>query len=47
MVVPPAEGEARLLKAYNTSKFDQAFDTMMSMRNVDISVGSSVLIWED
>ena len=47
MVAPPAEGEARLLKAYNTSKFDQAFDTMMSMRNVDISVGSSVLIWED
>jgi len=47
MITPPAEGEARLLKAYNTSKFDQAFDTMMSMRNVDISVGSSVLIWED
>ncbi|MGN0497007.1 MAG: helicase-related protein [Lachnospiraceae bacterium] len=47
MVTPPDEGEARLLKAYNTSKFDQAFDTMMSMRNVDVSVGSSVLIWED
>ncbi len=47
MVAPPAEGEARLLKAYNTSKFDRAFDTMTSMRNVDISVGSSVLIWED
>lgn len=47
MVTPPDEGEARLLKAYNTSKFDQAFDTMMSMRNVDVSVGSSVLIWEE
>ena len=47
MVTPPDDGEARLLKAYNTSKFDRAFDTMMSMRNVDVSVGSSVLIWED
>ena len=47
MVTPPNDGEARLLKVYNTSKFDRAFDTMMSMRNVDVSVGSSVLIWED
>ena len=47
MVMPPEEGNARLLKAYNTNKNDQAFDTMTSMRNVDISVGSSVLIWED
>ena len=47
MVTPPDDGEARLLKAYNTSKFERAFDTMMSMRNVDVSVGSSVLIWED
>lgn len=35
------------MKAYNTGKNDNAFDTMTSMRNVDISVGSSVLIWKD
>lgn len=47
MVAYPEEGDARLMKAYNSSKGDNAFDTMTSMRNVDISVGSSVLIWKD
>lgn len=47
MVAYPEEGDARLMKAYNSSKNDNAFDTMTSMRNVDISVGSSVLIWKD
>lgn len=47
MVMPPKEGEGRLLKVYNTSTYDDAFDTMTSMRNVDVSVRSSVLIWED
>ena len=47
MIKNPEEGVARLMKAYNTNKNDNAFDTMTSMRNVDISVGSSVLIWKD
>ena len=47
MVSHPSKSEGRLLKAYNTSQTDLAFDTMTSMRNVDISVGSSVVIWED
>lgn len=47
MINYPEDGDARLMKAYNTGKNDNAFDTMTSMRNVDISVGSSVLIWKD
>lgn len=47
MVTSPEEGDARLMKAYNTNPYDHALDTMTSMRNVDISVGSSVLIWEE
>ena len=47
MVTYPEEGDARLMKAYNSSKGDSAFDTMTSMRNVDISVGSSILIWKE
>ena len=47
MVKPPEQEDGRLLKVYNTSIYDNAFDTMTSMRNVDVSVRSSVLIWED
>lgn len=47
MIANPEEGDARLMKVYNSNKKDHAFDTMTSMRNVDISVGSSVLIWKD
>lgn len=47
MVKSPDDGEGRLLKSYNTSKYDPAFDTMTSMRNVDATVGSNILIWED
>lgn len=47
MVTHPDEGDARLMKAYNTNPYDHALDTMTSMRNVDVSVGSSVLIWEE
>lgn len=47
MIAHPEEGNARLMKVYNSNKNDHAFDTMTSMRNVDISVGSSVLIWKD
>lgn len=47
MIAYPEEGDARLMKAYNSNQNDKAFDTMTSMRNVDISVGSSVLIWKE
>ena len=47
MVMPPEKEDGRLMKVYNTSRFDPAFDTMTSMRNVDVSAGSSVVIWED
>lgn len=47
MVMPPDKEDGRLMKVYNTSRFDPAFDTMTSMRNVDVSSGSSVVIWED
>ena len=47
MVMPPDKEDGRLMKVYNTSRFDPAFDTMTSMRNVDVSAGSSVVIWED
>ena len=43
----PGEGEGRLLKPFNTSQHDPAFDTMTSMRNVDASAGSNILIWEE
>ena len=47
MVMPPDKEDGRLMKVYNTSRFDPAFDTMTSMRNVDVSSGSSVVIWEE
>lgn len=47
MVTSPEKGQGRLLKAYNTNRFDPAFDTMTSMRNVDIAAGSSIIIWEE
>lgn len=47
MVMPPDKVDGRLMKVYNTSRFDPAFDTMTSMRNVDVSAGSSVVIWEE
>ncbi len=43
----PNEGEGRLLKPYNTSRNESAFDTMTSMRNVDSTVKGNVLVWED
>ncbi|KAF5048409.1 hypothetical protein DSECCO2_450400 [anaerobic digester metagenome] len=46
MVNRPENGEGRLLKSYNTSRQDPAFDTMTSMRNVDSTVVGNVLIWE-
>ncbi len=47
MIKHPEEDQGRLLKVYNTDKYSAAFDTMTSMRNVDVSVAGSVLIWED
>lgn len=43
----PDEGEGRLIKVFNTSPQDRAFDTMTSMRNVDSTVAGNVLIWEE
>lgn len=43
----PVDGEGRLLKAFNTDPNDDAMDTMTSMRNVDSTIGGSVLIWEN
>ena len=40
-------GEGRLMKPFNTSRNDPAFDTMTSMRNVDSTVAGNVLIWEE
>lgn len=46
MVKPPAAGEKRLLKQYNSSGQDAALETLTSMRNVDTQVNGSVVIWE-
>lgn len=46
MVTPPAVGEKRLLKQYNSSGQDSALETLTSMRNVDMQVNGSVVIWE-
>lgn len=47
MVKPPAAGEKRLLKQYNSSGQDAALETLTSMRNVDTQVNGSVVIWEE
>lgn len=47
LVSPPDSSIGRLMKVYNTNRNDLAIDTMTSMRNVDITVGSSVVIWEE
>lgn len=43
----PEPDEGRLLKPFNTSRGDAAFDTMTSMRNVDSAVVGNVLVWEE
>ena len=43
----PESDEGRLLKPFNTSRGDSAFDTMTSMRNVDSSIKGNVLVWEE
>ena len=47
MTKHPEDGEGRLLKVFNTSRSDTAFDTMTSMRNVESSVAGNVLVWEE
>lgn len=47
MFSSPEKTEGRLLKMFNTNKHDPAYDTMTSMRNVDSTVSSNILIWED
>lgn len=47
IVKSPDDGEGRLLKVFNTSRADRAFETMNSMRNVDTMVASSIIIWGD
>ena len=48
MLRHPEETQRRLLKAFNSDKNDTAAkDTMTSMRNVDSTVASNVLIWEE
>ena len=46
MVKPPADGESRLIKAFNTSINDEAFETMTSVRNIDTMIAGSIIIWE-
>lgn len=43
----PGKGEERLLRPYKEKCYDNARDTMTSMRNVDSSVTGSIIIWED
>ena len=47
LIKEPGNGEGRLMKPFNTSTNDPAFDTMTSMRNVDSAVVGNVLIWEE
>ena len=48
LVKPPANGEHRLLKVFNSDSYDNsAFNTMTSMRNVDSSVAGNVVVWEN
>lgn len=47
MVTPPPLGARRLFKQYNSAGKDEAKETLTSMRNVDVSVKGSVIIWEN
>jgi len=41
-----ATGE-RLMKAFGTFRADPAFETMTSMRNVDVMVPGSIIEWKE
>ena len=47
MVKAPSDGARRLFRQYNSAGKDDAIETLTSMRNVDISVQGSVIIWEE
>ena len=47
MVSSPGDGERRLLKQYNAKGRDSAVETLTSMRNVDVTVKGSVVVWEE
>lgn len=47
MVTPPSGGARRLFRQYNSAGKDDAKETLTSMRNVDVSVKGSVIIWEE
>ena len=47
LVQSPDECDGRLMKVYNTNRNDNAFNTMTSMRNIDVTSGSSIVIWEN
>ena len=47
MLTPPSAGERRLFKQYNSVGKDDARETLTSMRNVDVAVKGSIIIWED
>ena len=42
----PDETDGRLLKAYNTGKKDSALETLTSMRNVDSTIRSNIIIFD-
>ena len=42
----PEEGIGRLLKAYNAGYTDSAFETLTSMRNVDSTIRSNIVIFD-
>ena len=43
---PDASGE-RLMKVFGTFREDPAFETMTSMRNVDVMVPGSIIEWKE
>lgn len=48
MFKQPENNQRRLLKSYGTSPYEQfSYDTLTSMRNVDCTVASNIIIWEE
>lgn len=47
MVKPPVGNQKRLMKLFGSGGSDPAKETLMSMRNVDKSVATNILIWGD
>lgn len=47
MFARPSANQRRLIKPFASSTFDTAVETLTSMRNVDRSVASHMLMWEE